>query len=252
MPLSPEEIKNRDFLVALRGYDKHEVETFLQEVADQYAELMAELALARQGATSASPLAADPFADLGDHVASVMRAATEAAEQRQSDSEREAASIRTAAREEAEHAAAEARLELDAASELRIEAEREAAQLRAAAREEVERLRNEARQMLHQAKDARETVEREAAELRQAALRHGQEARERAEQRVSQFIQSAKREIEETVRQVLGGMQRLQRAEQHSLSFGTTVPPDSDETVENRPAPESDPSRRPEEDAAAS
>ena len=251
MPLSPEEIKSRDFLVALRGYDKHEVEAFLHEIADQYAELMAELALARQGGTSASPSAADPFADLGDHVASVMRAATEAAEQRQSDSEREAASIRTAAREEAEHAAAEARLELDAASELRAEAEREAAHLRATAREEVERIRNEARQVLRQAQDAREAAEQEAAELREAALRHGQEMRDRAEQTVSQFIESAKREIEETVKQVLGGMERLQRAEQHSLSFGTTVLPDSD-AVENRPAPESDPYRRPEEDAAAS
>ena len=248
MPLSPEEIKNRDFLVALRGYDKHEVETFLQDVADQYAELMAELALARQGGASASPSAADPFVDLGDHVASVMRAATEAAEQRQSDSEREAASILAAAREDAAHAAAEARLELDAASELRAEAEREAAHLRATAREEVERIRNEARQVLSQAQHARETAEQEAAELREAALRHGQEARGRAEQTVSQFIESAKREIEETVKQVLGGMERLQRAEQRSLSFGTAVPPDSDEAVPNP----RDPYRRPEEDAAAS
>ncbi|HVL04316.1 MAG TPA: DivIVA domain-containing protein, partial [Acidimicrobiales bacterium] len=237
MPLSPEEIQNRDFLVALRGYDKHEVETFLQDVADQYAELMEELALARQGGVSASPSAADPFADLGDHVASVMRAATEAANQRQSDTEREAASILAAAREDAEHAAAEARLELDAASELRAEAEREAAHLRATAREEVERIRNEARQVLTQAQHARETAEQEAAELREGALRHGQEVRDRAEQTVLQFIESAKREIEETVKQVLGGMERLQRAEQHSLSFGTTVPPENDEPVENRPAP---------------
>ena len=248
MPLSPEEIKNRDFLVALRGYDKHEVETFLQEVADQYAELMAELVLARQGGASASPSAADPFVDLGDHVASVMRAATEAAEQRQSDSEREAASILAAAREDAEHAAAEARLELNAASELRAEAEREAAHLRATAREEVERMRNEARQMLHHAQHSRETAEHEAAELREAALRHGRELRDRAEQTVLHFIESAKREIKETVKQVLGGMERLQQGEQHPLSFGTTVPPDSDEAVENRPVP----SPRREEDAAAS
>ena len=252
MPLSPDEIKSRDFLVALRGYDKDEVETFLHEVADQYAELMAELALARQGATSASPSAADPFADLGDHVASVMRAATEAANQRQSDSEREAAAVRTAAREQAEHAVAEARLELDAASRLRAEAEREAAHLRATAREEVERIRDEARQVLNQAQHTRETVEREAAELRESALRHGQEVRDEAERTVLQFIESAKREIEETVEQVLGGMKRLERAEQDSVSFATTVPPDGDEGVETPPAPASDPFHRPEEDAAAS
>lgn len=223
MPLSPEEIKSKDFLVALRGYDKHEVETFLQDVADQYAELMAELALARQGGTSASPLVADPFADLGDHVASVMRAATEAAKQRQSDSEREAASIRTAAREEAEHAAAEARLELEAASELRAEAEQEAAEVRAVARREVAQTRTEARHELEAAMEARATVEREATELRESARRHEQELRAEAERTVAQLVVSAKQQIEDAVRQVLLGCESLQRLEQGSLSFADIV-----------------------------
>lgn len=222
MPLSPEEIKNRDFLVALRGYDKDEVVSFLHEVASQYADLMAEAALARQNGPSGPP-PADPFADLGDHVASVMRAATESANQRQRESEEEAASIRRAAREEAEHAAAEARLELDVASDLRADAEREAAQLRSAAQEEAEQVRNEARQVLDQAMEARAAVEREAAELRESVMRHGQELRDRAERAVSQFVESAKRDIEEAVRQTLGGMDGLRRVEQRSLSPDATA-----------------------------
>lgn len=222
MPLSPEEIKNRDFLVALRGYDKDEVISFLHEVASQYADLMAEAALARQNGPSGAP-AVDPFADLGDHVASVMRAATEAADQRQRESEQEAASVRQAAREEAQHAAAEARLELDAASELRADAEREAAKLRSAAQEEAEQVRREARQVLDQALEARAAVEREAAELRESAMRHGQELRDRAEQALSDFVDSAKQEIDEAVRQILGGMERLQRAEQRSLSLSPSA-----------------------------
>lgn len=252
MSFSPEEIKSRDFLVALRGYDKLEVETFLQEVADQYAEFMEELEQARQGSTSASLPAADPFADLGDHVASVMRAATEAANQRQSESEREAASIRTAAREEAEHAAAEARQELDAASELRAEAERESAQLRAAAREEADRTREEARQVLEAAKETQSTVEREAKVLRESTMHHEQELRSQAEQTVERFVASARQEIEEAVKQVLGGFEGVQRVEQRSLSLTDAVPPGSGEAVGIPSASASGKSNIHEEDAAAS
>jgi DivIVA domain-containing protein len=37
--LTPEEIRGADFNIALRGYDRHEVEAFLQEVAAEMAEL---------------------------------------------------------------------------------------------------------------------------------------------------------------------------------------------------------------------
>ncbi len=252
MPLSPEEISNRDFLVALRGYDKAEVEAFLRDVASQYADLMAEVVRAREEASTGSVPAADPFLDLGDHVASLMRTASEAAAQLRTEAEQEATSIRTGAQEEAAHAAAEARLELDAASELRAQAEREAAQLRAAAREEVARIRNEAGQMLDAARETRATVEREAKELRESAARHEQELRARAEQTVAQLVASAKQEIGEAMRQVLGGSERLQRVEQRPLSFGATVPPGSGEIVESPLAPASGPYQRPDEDAAAS
>lgn len=252
MSFSPEEIRSRDFLVALRGYDKIEVETFLRDVASQHADLLAEVALARGEGRSESVPATDLFADLGDQVAYVMRAAAEAAAQLQTETEREAASMRAVAREEAGRAAAEARLELDAASEMRAEAEREAAQVRAAAREEADRTGNEARQVLEAAQEARSTVEREAAELRESSIHHEQELRTQAEQTVAQFIVSAKQEIEEAVKQVLGGFEGLQQVEQRSLSLTNAGAPDSGEAVEIPPASASDESNIQDEDAAAS
>jgi DivIVA domain-containing protein len=252
MPFSPEEIKSKDFLVALRGYDKLEVASFLQDVASQHADLLAEVALARGEGRSESGPATDSFADLGDQVASVMRAAAEAAAQLQTETEREAASIRAAAGEEAGRAAAEARLELDAASELRAEAEREAAQTRAAAREEADRTSNEARQLLEAAKEARSTVEREAKELRESTIHHEQELRIQAEQTVEHFVASAREEIEEAVKQVLGGFEGLQQVEQRSLSLTDAVPPGSGESVGIPPASASEESNIQDEDAAAS
>lgn len=40
MSLSPHEIRNKRFMVALRGYDKEEVESFLGTVADTYDEVL--------------------------------------------------------------------------------------------------------------------------------------------------------------------------------------------------------------------
>lgn len=252
MPFSPEEIQSRDFLVALRGYDKVEVETFLQEVASQYANLMEEMALLRTEATSESQPASDPFHDVGDQVASVMRAAADAAARLQTDTEQEVASIRANALDEASRAAAEARLELDAASELRSEAERQAAQLRSAAREEVAEIRSEARQILDAAKEARATAEREAKELLDSTRKREQELRTRAEQEVVQLIDSAKQEIEEAVMQVLLGCEGLQRAEKSSSSLTTAVSPDRQEDAEVPQDLHSGSHPGPEEDAVAS
>ncbi len=250
MPFSPEEIRSRGFVVALRGYDKVEVETFLQHVASQYEDLMAELELARVEGRSGSVVAADPFADLGDHVTSVMRAATDAAAHLRTESEQEAAAVRTIAQQEAERTLLEARLELEAASELRAEAEREAAQLRAVAQEEVARIKNEARKMLDAARETRSTVEGEVTELRESATRHEQELRTQAEQTVAQLIAAAKQEIEEAVRRVRLGCESLQRAEQDWSSPPLGVGPSRSETAEVPPARASGGSQT--EDTAAS
>src|SRR5712664_3421493 len=50
VPLSPEEIESRDFLVDLRGYDKEQVHAFLKEVAADYRAVTAALAAAQDDA----------------------------------------------------------------------------------------------------------------------------------------------------------------------------------------------------------
>jgi DivIVA domain-containing protein len=66
MPASPEELESERFLVALRGYDKDEVDAFLKEVATDQRQLLQRL-------EKASHTAADPAADLLDDLAGAGR-----------------------------------------------------------------------------------------------------------------------------------------------------------------------------------
>ena len=82
MRFSPEEIEGKEFLPVLRGYDKAEVDGFLRAVAADYRALQQTIASAP--ATGAH---ADGFAHLGDHVATVLRAAADAADACRADAE---------------------------------------------------------------------------------------------------------------------------------------------------------------------
>ena len=145
MPLTPEEIQNKDFLISLRGYDKDEVESFLGRVADDYRELV------RGGGTSG-----DPFKDLGQEVGSVLQAAKDSADTLRRKAEEEATALLQKAREEAANlresvSKAASRVKEDAerhSSTVRSEAERYAEETRATAeREANERLRESARRV---------------------------------------------------------------------------------------------------------
>ena len=74
--ISPDEIETKAFVVSLRGYDRVEVDRWLQEVADEHRKLMTDLEAASQP-PSANP--ADTFDVIGREVAEVLRAAREAA-----------------------------------------------------------------------------------------------------------------------------------------------------------------------------
>jgi hypothetical protein len=100
--------------------------------------------------------------------------------------------------------------------------------------------------------EARSTVDCEAKELRESTIHHEQELRIQAEQTVAHFVASAREEIEEAVKQVLGGFQGLQQVEQRSLSLTDAVPPGSGEAVEIPPTSASGESNIQDEDAAAS
>ena len=95
MGLRPEDIESKEFLVALRGYDKDQVREFLGEVA-------AEMRRLTQAAASGSPGGADAqWEELRAHIASVMRAAADEASTIRLHAERDAQAIRNEARQHA-------------------------------------------------------------------------------------------------------------------------------------------------------
>ena len=205
MPFTPEEIESKEFLVVLRGYDKEEVGSFLRTVANDVRELQEQGAAAPGSEASfaeptaapepivaepapvpaAAPTGIDPFSDMGKEMASVLRAASDAAgaiRQKAEDeaAERvriaaeEAAGVRKAADEEAEAILAAARAtRSDAADEsarLREQASQEAAETRANANREAEqlveaalarrdRLTNEALELQRRLTTAEETLQ---------------------------------------------------------------------------------------------
>lgn len=101
------------FVVALRGYDKDEVDSFLQEVSEQVAEL-----LLRQDGALVSPdsdppppsgITDDALRRFAEQIEAVLRSAVTAADQIRARAEREAEATRSAAsRAHAEAEAAQA------------------------------------------------------------------------------------------------------------------------------------------------
>ena len=84
--LSPDDIAQRRFLVALRGFDRDEVTTFLGEVAEELrglrarvAELQAELARAGEAAEAGRANARTAFQSLGEETTRILVAAEESA-----------------------------------------------------------------------------------------------------------------------------------------------------------------------------
>lgn len=112
--LTPEEIQSREFLVSLRGYDRDEVHAFLDEVAENFAQLLAETggtpsedgddavtatdeaATAPAEAPAPTP-APSPFAAIGAETQRILDAAQSAGQEIVARAEAEA----TRAREEA-------------------------------------------------------------------------------------------------------------------------------------------------------
>jgi hypothetical protein len=138
--IAPEALEREDILEGVDGPVRERLAAVLQSAASSYRATLEELEQARHGAPAAEPgERTDGFAELGDHVAWVLRASHDAAEEE-----------RRRAREEVEAMRAEAALELTrrrdevdelerrAAERLRL-ADDEATTTVAAAREEAER-----------------------------------------------------------------------------------------------------------------
>jgi DivIVA domain-containing protein len=151
--LTPDEIEGRDFSIALRGYEREEVDAFLRQVA---ADLRDDQA--------APPT--DPFAGLGDEVATIMRNTVASAQDAKARAEVDAEALR-------QRTAAECDAMRHSAEQIRRAAEAEAEELRQRAAAEGDEMRQSAEQIRREAEGERDRARREAEEAgagaRQAA-----------------------------------------------------------------------------------
>jgi DivIVA domain-containing protein len=159
--LTPEDIERREFLVALRGYDKDEVHRFLAEVAAEYREAVAHPPSV-ENETAA-------FGRLAEDVADIVRTTAEHSHALRRRVEDESAAMRAAAEQDA--ATTRANAERDAA-ELVASIEQEVAGLRAAANEEASAVRAAAHE---EAAGIRSRAHGDAERLETDALARAQE-----------------------------------------------------------------------------
>jgi DivIVA domain-containing protein len=113
MPLSPEQIATKRFVVALRGYDKDEVDSFLLEVSEQVAEHLpgqdgAPVSPGREPSPP-SGITDDALRRFAEQIEAVLRSAVTAADQIRARAEGEAEATKASAlRAQAEAEAAQA------------------------------------------------------------------------------------------------------------------------------------------------
>lgn len=220
MSLSPEQIATRRFVVALRGYDKDEVDSFLTEIGEQVAELLQ---------TAPDPAAPggtqdDPLARFGQQIESVLRSAVAAADAIRGQVDQEVAALRASAIGEAQQRRDEAER---AVAQERDQWERERQQMAsdlAAARQQAEREIEESKAAASEALRAAQGVEATASELRESASRelaNAQAYRVAAEEEASAVMVRAAEEAERYRQEMID---RLQKS-LSELSAITSKPP---------------------------
>ena len=183
-------VRDVDFPVALRGYDRDAVDRYVEQVNRVIAELE----------VSASPESAVRHAleEVTEETHGLLERAHETAEEitarsrsraedRVQQGEREAEQIRQTAAREAEEDREKARRE---AQELRERAEREAQEMRQTAERLTQELRDTTAREAH---ELTETAARESEHMRATAEREVREMRARAEARVQELDRSARR-----------------------------------------------------------
>jgi DivIVA domain-containing protein len=202
-------VRDVDFPVALRGYDRDAVDRYVEEVNRVIAELE----------VSASPESAVRHAleEVTDETRGILERAHETAEEitarsraraddRLQQGIREADQARAQAAREADEARETAERE---AKELRERAERDAHELRRAAERDAQELRETAERL---AQELRETTERKARELTDTAARESQHMRATAERQVAEMQGRAEARVEEldrSAQRIWGARRRL-------------------------------------------
>lgn len=186
--IPPSRIAGKTFTIALRGYDKDEVDAYLESLAEEQRTLTEALREAERK-TAAE---ADEYSKLGDYVGAIARSVTEAAEAIRNEAAEQASLVRAEAEHHAAEIRAEAERELNAAQQRKSEIEQEATLLRSHAEHEAAQMRAEAAEEQENAHRMMEA----ARELQQAAERHASERRESIEEALSEARRAAAEERE--------------------------------------------------------
>lgn len=159
MATTPEEILNKKFAVTLRGYDAREVDAFLKDIAGLYRDALT--------AAQAKPAASASFDELGKEVGSILKTATDTANDIREKARTEAARVQQEATETAAGLRTSTEEETAAARE---KAAQEGDRILNAARSEAERIATEARhkrsEMLDAAVQRHEDLKKHEQELR--------------------------------------------------------------------------------------
>lgn len=227
MTFSPDDITSRQFLIALRGYDRDEVDSFLRELAADYQNLLEAGPRAGDGGVDGAA-AADPFEQLGSQVAAVIRSANESAEEHRAAAEREATEIRAAAERQA--------------AEIRSAAEREAAGLRAAATEDANKTLEAAQGEFGAATEMRAAAEAEsaavlaaaqdqAAQIMQLSRQREEEVRANAEQELARMREAAAEQQREAQHGLDAVQQRRIEVEREIEAIRTSASQEAAQTV---------------------
>ncbi len=177
MPLTPQDVQNKQFKVAFRGYSLDEVDAFLDEVESEIGRLLREndelkqsggttstpVALAKPEAPveAAAPPAERPLAAMEGQEAALrtLLLAQRTADEAVAEARAEAAQIVEAARAEAEQTLAAARAEADTTlTDARAEAERTVTEAQAEAESTLTGARTEAESTLTSARTEAEST----------------------------------------------------------------------------------------------
>lgn len=182
MPLTPDDIERKQFLAALRGYDREQVDAFLAEVAEDYRTLIHKIGHLRAYQPPGDQAESEQLQGLGEHIEKVLRAAAASARK-----------IRASAEEEVARLREEGRRELEAGRQAMANAAHQS-DIVAAQAAEIPRMRQEAQRALDEAARIRSAAEQEAATLRAEAEREVAALRAEAERESDELRQAAKHE----------------------------------------------------------
>ena len=188
--MDPQEIEAKEFFIALRGYDRDEVDAYLREIAEEHRRVLDELE------TRAVPTAdEDPYAHLGAEVTNILRTARDSAASIVADAERDAEELALSAQIDADDIRTRAQRE---AEEIRNAAHGEAEAIVAAAKERADAMNAEAEALRA---TAQQEVEATVAAARERAATIETEAEHLGRQRAVAAADEAAARLADVIRQ---------------------------------------------------